>query len=351
MADAQPYLEKTVRDQLVKALQALYREQPAKPFTFLSEFFAAAKAAAPPAEEQKKQAPKGKKKKKKVKIAKSDVTIEVTLDTEVEATWDQIKADIRKIDLHAVMWPPLPRKFGLVDFVFGMKKLIVMCQIVNAEVPATAPIVDAIKEVKGVGEANMVNIETAADNWGNKPKSKKNKGGKGGNKGKKGKKGKKKPAGPSIAELTAKDVTKVSLLAKEASFYVAGCSNLDGSGQRDVTPEQLRELATKVRAKLPMLGLMLVSAGSSEVTAFAMVPKGSALNATEWAAAALGSGKASGDASSGYITKVCDPDQDEFCIKVKDFVSANAFAFLRKAGVLEEASEDEFFGGDDEEGY
>lgn len=353
MADAAPYLEATVRDQLVKALQALYREQPAKPFTFLSEFFAKAKAAAAPAEEKQQGQGKkqGKKKKKKVKIAKSDVVIEVTLDTEVEATWDEIEAGIKEIDLNGVMWPK--QKFGLVDFVFGMKKMIVICQIVNAEVESTSIIVEAMKEVKGIGEANMVNIETAADDWGNKPRSKKQKQQQQSKK--KGKKNKKKKA-PAVRTVTpefiAKDANLIKLQAKEATFYVAGCPAMDGSGQTNVTPEQLAELAGQVRAKFPGLGLMIVSAGSSEVTCYCQTPEGCGLAASDWASTAMSGAKATGDANAAFVTKVCDPEQDEFCIKIKDNVSSSAFAALRKAGVLEEASEEEFYAAPgDEEGY
>jgi len=370
MADAQPYLEATIRGELVNALQALYKEQPAKPFTFLAEYFA--KLVEPVAAEQKEAAPaaqgKGKKENKKenkkeakkeakkagkkkvdAKMAKSDVVIDCT-PGEPDREWDDIKKDIFVLDLNGVMWA---QDFVLQDFVYGLKKLSVVCQINDAECPSTSVIVEALLEIPGIGGAEMVSIQTAANDWGNKPKPKAAKGGGGGSKAKKEKGAKKEAEKPALV-VTQKEIdvaaSKIAIAAAEAEFFVAGVADMDRSAQLNITVAQLEAVRDLVHAKLPALNLMIVAAGSSQVTVFAQVVD-ARISAAEWVKQTAIGAAGAGDANKASLIHDCDPDNDEFAIKLKDVASANAFAYLKKQGVLDDGSEEVLYGDNTGEGY
>jgi len=439
------YLNSVVRDELIKASVAMYNAKPANKHQFLADYFAKLSAereggAAPAAAEQKqdggkqkggKQEPKPKQEKapkekkgkgggkeenkeaaaapadagkkeaagpkppaaKKVKMALSDVIIEVTPDTEIDPfDWEEVKKDIADILIDGVLWPQ--SDFTLQDFVFGLKKLIVICQIMDARIPSTSVVVDALKQVRGVGGAEMVSIECAAVDWEaektgrkgtKKPKltaeqeaeqkaaaaeaaaAKGGKKGKGGNDGGKkkggaekaeggGKKKGKEAAEPAARLVTKqmidKDAKKIIEAAKDSTFFVASVPEMDGSAQTDVSIENLQEALKQVRAKLPNVGLMLVAAGSTTVTILADLPaaQSATVSASDWVAS-TGVAGTKGNATQANVSYVCNPDNGEFPIKMKDGLTAGAFTFLKKAGALDEGSEEEFYDAPDAGGY
>jgi translation elongation factor EF-1beta len=366
------YLNSTVRDELIKASVAMYKEQPENKHKFLAEYFAKLSAERETVVEEKKVEPKKaekKKKKKFVKMALSDVVFDITPDTSVEYDWEQVQKDIADIFLEGVIWAG---DFVLVPFVFGLQKLIVVSQIMDAKVPTTSVIVEAILSVNGVGGCEMVTIECAGADWsagghGRKgttapPKAK---GGaavaapdaKASKKSKK-KKGKKADDGPRLCtpEMIKKDADKIAVCTKESDYYVCSVPEMDGSAQTNVTVEQLTECIKQIRVKCPNVALMLVAGGSSNLTCVADVPadKQGKINATDWVAAVEEfSAVAQGDANTACAEFVCDPEKGEFPIKMKDTTSASAFAYLKKMKVLDDGEEEVFYAmpDDGEEGY
>lgn len=362
------YLNSTVRDELIKASVAMYKEQPENKHKFLAEYFAKLSAEREQVVEEKKEEPKAatkKKKKKAVKMALSDVVFDITPDTSVEYDWEVIQKDIADIFLEGVLWAG---DFVLVPFVFGLQKLIVVSQIMDAKVPTTSVIVEAILSVNGVGGCEMVTIECSGANWeegghgrkGTKapPKAKgaadAAPAAKASKKSKK-KKGKKEDDGPRLCtpEMITKDATKIAICTKESDYYVCSVPEMDGSAQTNVTVEQLTECLTQIRVKCPDVAIMLVAGGSSNLTCIADVPasKQGKINATDWVKAVEEfSGVAKGDANSATAEFVCDPDKGEFPIKMKDTTSASAFAYLKKMKVLDDGEEEVFYSMPEEEG-
>eukprot|EP01125_Pyxidicula_operculata_P000911 TRINITY_DN107_c0_g3_i1.p1 TRINITY_DN107_c0_g3~~TRINITY_DN107_c0_g3_i1.p1 ORF type:complete len:105 (+),score=29.98 TRINITY_DN107_c0_g3_i1:51-365(+) len=102
----------------------------------------------------------------KVKIIKSNVTFDCTPDTEAEGgedknwdDWSDVIAGIKAISMEGLQW----LDFQVVPFVFGLKKLVVLCQIEDSKVPSTDPIIEEMKKVKYVDGVEMVNMEMASN--------------------------------------------------------------------------------------------------------------------------------------------------------------------------------------------
>lgn len=330
------------------------------------------KSDAKPAKEDKKEDNKkdkkdekakgGDKKEKKdkkpprVKIAKSDVYIEVMPDTEVEDfSWDNIEKDVRAMRINGLLWAA--GAFAQVDFVFGLKKMLVVCQIVDNMVESTAPVVEAIKKIKGVSECEMVSIQTAQDDWDPENKrsmiagaasqaaSDKKKGGKKGGDGKKKDKKGKKQEGPRTVtdDMIKQSAQKICVAAKEAEYYVAGVTECDGSGQTDVSKEQFLKVDKIVREKVPDCVLFYIGAGNTAVTALVTVP--AAKKGKVDAIAFLNSTMVPADAKESttecaYGAYKCDAEKGDFPIKIKDQVNGMAFQYLRSSGLLVESDDD-----------
>jgi len=389
------YLNTVVRDELIKASVAMYKAQPANKHQFLADYFAKLSAeregGAPPAKggkgkdekkeggmskkEANKAAKKAKKeaakakpaaggapappKKKKVKMPRSDVIIECTPDTSIEYDWEQVKKDAADILLDGVRWG---MEFSLVPFVFGIQKLVIVCQIMDAMVPTTTVITEALMTVKGIGGAEMVSIETAGVDWeaegtgriGTKRVA--IKGGKAeGKKSKKSKKSKEAPKERVVTpEAIKKDAAKIHIAAKESDWFVANVPECDGSAQTNVSIAQLQDVLKEVRTKLPDVGILIIAAGRTKLSCLASIPpaqRGKGVACQEWIKSLLVFPEAKGDANEAGAELDCDPDKDEFPIKMKDSTAGNAFAFLKKLKFLDEGSEDEFYDMPGEEGY
>lgn len=97
---------------------------------------------------------------KKVKYTRSYVTFDCTPDSEVEFTWEKVEADIKEAtkDVPTISWID----FKIVDFVFGMKKLICTCRIEDQKCESTSLIVEPIRKVHGVGDCEMVTMGGAS---------------------------------------------------------------------------------------------------------------------------------------------------------------------------------------------
>lgn len=362
------YLNSTVRDELIKASVAMYKAQPENKHKFLAEYFAklSAERESAPVEEKKQQKPTPAPKKKKAKLALSDVIFEITPDTDVEFDWEKVQTDIADIKLAGVLWAS---KFSLVPFVFGLQKLSVIAQIVNAKVPTTSVLVEAIKTVHGVGGCEMQSIETAGGNWeaeghgrvgttapptskGKKgqqqQQSKKSK--------KKKKKGKKVEEGPRVVtpEMIKKDAEKIKVLTKEADYYVCTTPEMDGSAQTDVSVDNLKACLEQVRAKCPEVAIMMVAGGCANLTAIVDVPasKAGKVSAIDWLeSVAEFRGLVKGDANTASAEYVCNADKGEFPIKMKDSTSASAFSYLKKMKVLDDGEEEVFYSLEGDDGY
>jgi translation elongation factor EF-1beta len=312
--------------------------------------------------------------KKVAKVNKSDVVIEVTPDTSIEdldwdTQWDVVQQSIRDVKIEGLRWA---KDFALQDFVFGMKKLLVVCQIIDSKVESTAPVVERLLQIRGVGGAEMLTIETAGADWDQNELDEKNA------KKKQGKKEKAAPAEGAAGEAAApskkaakkaakkedekeeervidedmmkKDADKAALQCKESAVFVTGCNLSDGSGASDLTREQLTAIMTMVHEKAPDTVLMLTSAGKTRVSALIVVPaaKKGTLKAVDWLASTqLVPVGANGD-DEAYGEYPCAAEKDEFPIKVKDVVNTQAFGFLKTAGLIQEESDDEVYGDDEE---
>jgi len=319
--------------------------------------------------------------KKVAKVNKSDVVIEVTPDTTNEDLdwdkhWDVIQQSIRDIKIEGLWWA---KDFALQDFVYGLKKLLVVCQIIDSKVESTAPIVEAISKVPGVGGAEMLNIETAGADWEQNELDAKNKAAKEAQQAeaapaaepaaqaegaapekaqskKQAKKAAKKKEDEKEEErvidqqMLKADADKAALQCKESAIFVAGCNASDGSGASDLTREQLAQIMTWVHEKAPDTTLMLTTAGKTRVGALVVVAaaKKGTFKATDWLSATqlVPVGPQSDDEAYGEYA--CAAEKDEFPIKVKDVVNSQAFTFLKTAGLIQDESEDENY--DVEEG-
>jgi len=306
--------------------------------------------------------------KKVAKVNKSDVVIEVTPDTSNEELdwdkhWDVIQQNIHDIKIEGLRWA---KDFALQDFVYGMKKLLVVCQIIDSKVESTAPVVAKILEIPGVGGAEMLTIETAGSDWDQNELDEKNAKAKQAKQqqGEEGAKQSKKAAKKAAKkedekeeervvdeDMMKKDADKAALSCKDSAVFVAGCNLSDGSGASDLTREQLTQIMTMVHDKSPDTVLMLTSSGKTRVAALVVVPpnKKGTLKALDWLVSTqlVPVGPASDDEAYGEY--VCAAEKDEFPIKVKDVVNSQAFTFLKAAGLIQDESEDEIYGGDDEE--
>lgn len=281
----------------------------------------------------------------------SDVTLEVTPDTSMEYNWDTIQAQIKDLDISGVQWAP---DFVLQDFVFGMKKLIVVAQIIDNMVPSTTVLTEAMLKVAGIGGAEMTNIETAANDWAKQDKKDAAKAAAAGQPSKKKKKKKSKKEAVRVIDDKMLKVAadKIIVQVKEAEYYVTGVPDVDGSGQTDTTREHLEAVVSQVRAKNANVTLMLVTAGKTNVTVLVSVPEANAekVNATEWLNSTQVKGE--GDAQTAFGALPCSIDDDMFPIKVKDIVCAEAFLHLKKLGAIKDESDDELYTfGDGADGY
>jgi len=320
--------------------------------------------------------------KKVAKVNKSDVVIEVTPDTSNEELdwdkhWDVIQQSIRDLKIEGLRWA---KDFALQDFVYGLKKLLVVCQIIDSKVESTAPVVEKILTIPGVGGAEMLSIETAGSDWDQNELDEKNAAAKkaaaeaagaeapaadaGGEAKPQSKKAAKKAAKKKGGEGDEKedervideqmlkaDADKAAIQCKESGgYFVAGCNQSDGSGGSDLTREQLTQIVTWVHDKAPDTILMVTTAGKTRVAALVAVPasKRGSFKATDWLSAtqAVPVGPQSDDEAYGEY--ICAPEKDEFPIKIKDVVNSQAFTFLKAAGLVKEESDDENY--DVEEG-
>jgi hypothetical protein len=309
--------------------------------------------------------------KKVAKVNKSDVVIEVTPDTSNEELdwdkhWDVIQQSIRDIKIEGLRWA---KDFALQDFVYGLKKLLVVCQIIDSKVESTAPVVEKILTIPGVGGAEMLTIETAGSDWDQNEldeknaKAKKEKQEKAAAKpqaeGAPSKKAAKKAAKKEDEkeeervideDMLKKDADKAALSCKESAVFVTGCNLSDGSGASDLSREQIAQIMTMVHEKAPDTVLMITSAGKTKVSALVVVPpnKKGTLKALDWLTATqLVPVGPQGD-DEAYGEYPCAAEKDEFPIKVKDVVNSQAFSFLKTAGLIRDESEDENY--DVEEG-
>jgi len=314
--------------------------------------------------------------KKVAKVNKSDVVIEVTPDTSDEELnwdthWDVIQQSIRDLKIEGLRWA---KDFALQDFVFGMKKLLVVCQIIDSKVESTAPVVEALLKIPGVGGAEMLTIETAGADWDQNELDEINAAKK------KGKEKKEKPEKAAPAEGAApskkaakkaekaakkedekeeervvdedmmkKDADKAALQCKESAVFVTGCNLSDGSGASDLSRDQLTQIMTMVHAKAPDTVLMLTSAGKTRVSALVVVPpaKKGTLKAAEWLSSTQLVPSGANGEDEAYGEYECAAEKDEFPIKIKDVVNSQAFNFLKTAGLIQDESDDEVYGDDD----
>jgi len=306
--------------------------------------------------------------KKVAKVNKSDVVIEVTPDTSNEELdwdthWDVIQQNIRDLKIEGLRWA---KDFALQDFVYGMKKLLVVCQIIDSKVESTAPVVAKILQIPGVGGAEMLTIETAGSDWDQNEldeknaKAKKEAAAAGGEK-QPSKKAAKKAAKKEDEkederaideDMMNKDADKAALQCKESAVFVAGCPLSDGSGASDLTREQLTQIMTLIHSKSADTVLLLSTAGRTRVGGLIVVPesKKGTLKAIDWLSSTqlVPIGPQSDDEAYGEY--VCAAEKDEFPIKIKDVINSQAFSFLKTAGLIQDESDDEVYGGDEEAG-
>lgn len=137
----------------------------------------------------------------------------------------------------------------------------------------------------------------------------------------------------------------VIAMARESPFFVTGVTELDGTHTKqpiDVDVASLLATAQLVYKQVPTASFMLIGVGPKKCTIFAFSTN-DALDPCEWLAAA----------SVCDVPKLIDSAADEnarrawcfyaaeFPIKAKDAIIGAACAYLRRAGLIAEESDDE----------
>lgn len=275
-------------------------------------------------------------KKKKKKVCKTDVTFRLTPDDDND--WKKVEAAVKEIEIDGLMWGGCP----LVPFVAGLEVMMVSAQIEDIMVPSTEPVVAELQKIPGVDQAEMVNMETAQNDWGGKSSGKAPKG-----------KGKKKKAKEEL-KVTAADikasVDNILRCSKETDCFLAGATECDRSGKCEVTLDQAKEITAGVKAARPDVSYVIVTTGTTtNVIAFTVGKpfqgKGDAKAALE--ALDPKPQTIEGDANEAFGVFECDCST-YFPLKVKDSYHSDIFQYIQKKGMCVEDSDDDVIYSDDE---
>eukprot|EP00013_Stygamoeba_regulata_P021363 CAMPEP_0177660506 /NCGR_PEP_ID=MMETSP0447-20121125/18082_1 /TAXON_ID=0 /ORGANISM="Stygamoeba regulata, Strain BSH-02190019" /LENGTH=159 /DNA_ID=CAMNT_0019165587 /DNA_START=30 /DNA_END=509 /DNA_ORIENTATION=+ len=149
-------------------------------------------------------------------------------------------------------------------------------------------------------------------------------------------------ADKKLANKAKQEGQLIGKRALEMPFLVTEL-NLGLKDGDEVDMAYLELAAEAAQSKATNAGIMIIAADNKNVLAMAVIgkDKAGATSALDWLNSTQVKGEGDADKAKGVL--VCDKDNGQFPMKIKDQVNSEAFAFLRKHDLLPkpESSDDE----------